>query len=60
MDPDAVLIRLRELAQLILSPENEQADITDTAEELAVEFNHLDKWFMRGGFLPNEWERAAG
>jgi len=54
MDPDRALEEMLELANLILSEPDADAD----AEQLAEKVEHLDRWLCQGGFVPKRWERA--
>ncbi len=54
MDPNATLDRLRELVM-----EYRDHGAIETAEELADDFDSLDQWLSRGGFLPRDWEERS-
>jgi hypothetical protein len=55
LDPDEALKRLRELADKIDSPFG--FDLAE-AKDLAIQFQALDGWLTRGGFLPKDWARS--
>ena len=53
MDPDATLKQLRELCRQAML----EVDLpTFLAEDLAEQFQALDMWLSRGGFLPHAWD----
>jgi hypothetical protein len=47
MDPTTALTDLREKVHALED------------EEVAVTFDGLDEWLQRGGFLPQQWSKAA-
>lgn len=56
MDIDKCLAMLREMCQKIdvISPE-EKAEMS---EDIAMQFDALDRWLSRRGFLPDAWNNA--
>ena len=54
MDPDKTLEILRGYAENILDLDHD-VDI-QVAEDMAIEFQALDAWLTRGGFLPEAWQ----
>jgi hypothetical protein len=54
MDPNATLKELRRLYK-----ECSESNYVETGllEDLAENFNNLDEWLNKGGFLPKDWER---
>lgn len=69
MDPKEALRQLRELAKKILAIADEpvdddqfgvasDSDMSGTAVEMAEQFQALDEWIIKGGFLPKDWEKS--
>lgn len=54
MDPNALLTQIRDLSLKIRLGDGSEGD----AEELADKINDLDRWLMRGSYLPNQWWQA--
>lgn len=48
MDPDEALRRMRDLCTI---------DGVDP-EKIVAQFQELDEWLTKGGFLPEAWARA--
>lgn len=61
MDPDACLKACRRLARQLIEDadrrsHHHESTTSDTkGEELAENFNNLDEWIRKGGFLPTDW-----
>ena len=59
MDPNAALKRLRVLATLASEEKSDSwrvAYLFDFVEQ----FESLDEWLSRGGFLPDDWRKMRG
>lgn len=63
MDPEATLEACRRLAARLIKRADEERRHHETTnndtlgEELAENFNNLDQWLCRGGFLPRDWRK---
>lgn len=57
MDPDALLERLRVLVDAVLDGDTPAEQFHADAEALAADFEGLDLWLSKGGFLPEAWKR---
>ncbi len=61
MDPDEALANLRKLMQQLYDelpgPDIQSTRIEDLASEIVEQFEALDGWLTRGGFLPAAWSR---
>ena len=55
MDPNAALVRLRELMTLLDTIDNKEDRLSAIAEVYDT-FTGLDTWLSRGGFLPIAWQ----
>lgn len=55
MDPNAALERLRELAKAAF--EGDGPPDAQHAIEFAEQFQALDEWIVKSGFLPSDWRR---
>lgn len=55
MDPNKTLQMIRERVYAIL---NSNGVASDDAYFLAEDFDSLDEWLAKGGFLPDRWQRA--
>lgn len=53
MDPNAALAALREQAAA-LTADGDYADAQDV-EAFVEQFQALDEWLSKGGFLPSAW-----
>lgn len=51
MDPDVILVEMRELSAAILASGGEWS----MADDLAQRFEALDGWLTARGFLPADW-----
>jgi hypothetical protein len=64
VDPEACLEACRRLAAQLIRRADEgrqhhESTYEDTlGEELAENFNNLDEWIQKGGFLPSSWRRT--
>lgn len=58
MDPNATLIKMRELASTVLSDPTEDGYGSYAADELAELVLSLDAWLSSGGFFPEDWAPA--
>jgi hypothetical protein len=65
MDPNAALLRMRELAKCWEDLRMRElakcwGDTNDLkiGQEMVDVFEALDQWISRGGFLPRDWERG--
>lgn len=57
MDPNEALKNARE-ALIAFHAEEDSTLIEEAAGRLADAFEALDEWLMKGGFMPEAWERA--
>lgn len=57
MDPDVMLVRLRELAERI---NHNPRYHTVEEREFAEWFHDLDEWLSHGGFAPSAWQSTKG
>lgn len=58
MDPNETLKACRRLAAALLREDDkEDANRVNLGAELAQNFDNLDNWIKRGGFLPDTWRR---
>lgn len=58
MDPNETLKACRRLAAALLrESDKEDANRVNLGAELAQNFDNLDNWIKRGGFLPDTWRR---
>lgn len=56
VDPNAVWAAMRSAAASIIdAAERGEAPSGDEAESLAADFEALDDWLAKGGFLPRDW-----
>lgn len=55
MDPDELLVALRDCAQDIINGTDEYT-FAETANTMAEKFEALDTWITNGGFLPSDWQ----
>jgi hypothetical protein len=55
MDPNTALSRLRFLTESILSQVEDGVADWDNMQEMAQQFEALDEWMSKGGFLPTDW-----
>jgi hypothetical protein len=53
MDPNETLRQIRTLANRILNDEYTEYDSLELAELI----DSLDNWILKGGFLPNNWQK---
>lgn len=54
MDPNEALLQLRDWATRVLAPH--QGDVYSLDEmNRAEQFQSLDQWLSKGGFLPDDW-----
>lgn len=68
MDPTAALEQIREKTKAVesirmtrrRSPSGRDADLATAGVELAEQFEDLDEWISRGGFLPEPWKPHIG
>ena len=58
MDPNETLRRLRELSATPIN--NNMKEFGELIDNLVFNFEALDEWLSKGGFLPNEWAHGAG
>lgn len=58
MDPNAAIVRLRELAIELADVDDDAPGVAYPAAELAELFQNLDAWILRGGALPASWAGA--
>lgn len=56
MDPDTTLSIIRELVQSLDPKYLDYSDGEDVAQ-LIKAIDSLDEWIIKGGFLPQAWER---
>ena len=58
MDPNAALRALRELSRSALEDADgfDSSDFSTTMCALAENFQALDEWISKGGFLPEGWK----
>lgn len=56
MDPQATLDAIRQLAKEIIANDTDESD---EAMELAEYVEELDKWLLKGGLLPEDWDNDA-
>lgn len=54
MDPNEALRRLRRLCEALSDRDDYDNEV---AGELAGQFEALDQWISKGGFLPDDWQR---
>lgn len=54
MDPNEALRVLRAMVEAVMT-----GDGCASVDELAEQFDALDEWIARGGFLPAAWSPAA-
>lgn len=52
MDPNAALANLRTMVKEALDDPAAEVSLV----ELAEQFNALDHWIEKGGFLPDDWK----
>jgi hypothetical protein len=60
MDPNNNLASIREHVQTILGQyydANSNGIDQDTAAAMAEDFDNLDVWLSKGGFLPLDWQK---
>ena len=57
MDPNETLRCLRALSKQIIK-ENENEEMPDNGMHMANIFQALDEWIVKGGFLPQDWQKG--
>jgi hypothetical protein len=57
MDPNEALRKLRKLAKQLLD-EGNAGDAAELGLDMAEQFQSLDEWMSKGGFVPTDWRRA--
>jgi hypothetical protein len=62
MDPDVALQEIRTAMGDWLDAEDDALDVNSIAagDRLVSNFQALDDWLSKGGFLPAGWEKKAG
>jgi len=55
VDPDAALANMRELVEQVHN--DGWVDPGSIEEQMAEQFQALDDWLSKSGFLPAEWQR---
>ena len=64
MDPNVTLVRALSTSRMILSVcdqedgDNTSNEVGDLAQQLAENVQDLHAWLIKGGFLPDIWERS--
>lgn len=58
MDIDQCLKMLRAMGEKFDNPSFTGEERAEMADEFAAQFDALDRWLSRGGFLPDVWNRA--
>lgn len=57
MDINATLARIRELNRLMVDGNPDM--LLAFGQELAELTEFMDEWFINGGFLPEDWNKAG-
>lgn len=58
MDPNKCLEMLRDMSVKSRNSNVPVSDRLELLDDLAAQFEALDMWIMRGGFLPDGWSNA--
>jgi hypothetical protein len=57
MDPNAALNAIREAITEFNKPDTESEEYLGAVDDLIDNFNALDEWLGKGGFLPTAWHQ---